>query len=90
MCSECPKAVFFYVQKIRLQKIVFLKRFVTVSHGIAVLVPQTHLNSVSLHYFSIVCLLLLIVSRVSSIYGFLNVHAVLLTLSCLCLFYGLF
>jgi hypothetical protein len=73
MSSEWPKAVFFYVQKIRHQKIVFLKQFVMVLHGIAVLVPQTHSNSVSLHYFGIVFLLLLIVSRVSINYGFLNV-----------------
>jgi hypothetical protein len=55
---ECPKAVFFIVRKIRHQKIVLLKRFVIVSHGIAVLVPRTHSNSVSLHYFGIVLLLL--------------------------------
>jgi hypothetical protein len=89
MSRECPKAGFFDVQKLRHQKIVFLKRFVMVLHGIAVLVPRTHLNSVSLHYFGIVFLLLFIVSRVSIIYGF-NVHAVLLMLSCLCLSYGLF
>jgi hypothetical protein len=70
-------SVFFNVRKIRHQKIVFLKQFVMVLHGIAVLVLRTHSNSVSLHYFGIVFLLLLIVSRVSINYGFLNVQAVL-------------